>query len=47
MFDELAETREMLDGRYDDMKLGAVEPIEGEAFFESLRHREDELLKPS
>jgi hypothetical protein len=44
-FDELARTREMLDSRYDDLKSGRVKPIDGEAFFESLRRREDELLK--
>jgi predicted transcriptional regulator len=42
---ELAQTREMLDSRYDDLKTGRVKPIDGEAFFESLRKREDELLK--
>jgi predicted transcriptional regulator len=42
---ELAETREMLDSRYDDIKSGRVKPIDGEAFFESLRQREEELLK--
>jgi hypothetical protein len=41
---ELAETREMLDSRYDDLKSGRVTPVDGEAFFESLRKREDELL---
>jgi hypothetical protein len=44
-FDELARTRQMLDGRYDDLKSGRVQPIEGEEFFENLRRREDELLK--
>jgi len=29
--------REMLDGRYDDIKSGRVKPIDGEEFFESLR----------
>jgi predicted transcriptional regulator len=43
--DEVAQTREMLDGRYDDLKSGRVKPIDGEAFFDSLRQREDELLK--
>jgi hypothetical protein len=43
--DELAGTREKLDTRYDDLKSGRVKPIDGEAFFESLRQREDELLK--
>jgi hypothetical protein len=44
-FDELTRTREMLDSRYDDLKSGTVQPIDGEEFFESLRRREDELLK--
>jgi hypothetical protein len=44
--DDLAAVRERLDSRYDDLKSGRVEPIDGEAFFESLRRREDELLKP-
>jgi hypothetical protein len=35
----------MLDSRYDDIKSGRVMPVDGEAFFESLRQREDELLK--
>jgi len=42
---EVAEVRGMLDSRYDDIKSGRVKPIDGEAFFESLRQREDELLK--
>jgi hypothetical protein len=42
---EVAEVRHMLDGRYDDIKSGRVEPVEGEAFFESLRQREEDLLK--
>ncbi|MGO9257540.1 MAG: hypothetical protein ACLQU1_14690 [Bryobacteraceae bacterium] len=41
---ELAQTREMLNSRYDDLKRGKVKPIDGEAFFESLRKREDEML---
>jgi predicted transcriptional regulator len=45
LVDDLAETREMLDRRYDDLKSGRVKPVSGEAFFESLRQREDELLK--
>ena len=44
-FDELVQTREMLDSRYDDLKSGRVKPIDGEEVFESLRRREDELLK--
>jgi hypothetical protein len=44
-FEEVAQTREMLNSRYDDLKSGRVKPIDGEEFFESLRRREDELLK--
>jgi hypothetical protein len=29
-FDELAQTREMLNGRYDDLKTGRVKPIPGD-----------------
>ena len=45
--EELASLRQTLDTRYDDLKSGRVEPIDGEAFFESLRQREDHLLKRS
>jgi predicted transcriptional regulator len=40
---EVAEVRKMLDGRYDDIKSGRVNPLDGEAYFESLRQRENEL----
>jgi predicted transcriptional regulator len=43
--DGLERVREILDSRYDDLESGRVKPIDGEAFFESLRAREDELLK--
>lgn len=43
---ELAEVRSKLDGRYDEIKSAKVKPLDGESFFESLRQREDELLKP-
>jgi predicted DNA-binding protein len=43
--EELAQTREMLNNRYDDLKSGKVVPVDGEEFFESLRQREDEFLK--
>jgi predicted transcriptional regulator len=36
---EVAEVREMLNGRYDDIKSGRVKPIDGEAFFDNLRLR--------
>jgi hypothetical protein len=29
-FDELAQTRDMLDSRYDDLKSGKVKPVPGE-----------------
>ncbi len=41
---ELGEAREMLDARYDDFKNGLVALLDGEAFFESLSRREDDLL---
>jgi predicted DNA-binding protein len=37
---EVASLREMLDGRYDDIKSGRVKPINGESFFKDLRRRE-------
>jgi hypothetical protein len=40
---EVAEVRNMLDSRYDDVKSGRVKPIDGEAFVDNLRKREDEL----
>jgi predicted DNA-binding protein len=42
---EVTDVRKTLDGRYDDIESGRVKPIDGEAFFENLRQREDELLK--
>ena len=42
---EVSEIRQMLDSRYDDIKIGRVKPIDGEEFFESLRRREEALLK--
>ena len=44
-FEELAQVRGMLDSRYDDIKSGQMQPIDGEAFFEGLRQREEALLK--
>jgi hypothetical protein len=41
---DLAELRAELDRRCDEVKSGAVKPVDGEAFFESLRLREQELL---
>jgi len=44
-FEELALTRRMIDSRCDDLKSGRVQPIDGEAFFDDLRRREDDLLQ--
>ena len=44
-FEELAQVRTMLDSRYDEIKSSQVKPVDGEAFFESLRQREEALLK--
>lgn len=43
-FQEIAELGQCLDSRYDDIKSGRVAPIDGEAFFEDLRKREEALL---
>jgi predicted transcriptional regulator len=40
----LAQVRDTLATRYDDLKNGRVQVVEGEAFFENLRQREDDLL---
>ena len=34
---DLAQTREMLDSRYDDLKSGKVKPIDGEEAFARLK----------
>ena len=36
-FDELAQTREMLNRRYDELKSGRVKPIDGEEAFARLQ----------
>ncbi len=47
-FGELLQARETLNSRYDDLKSGRVRPVDGEAFFEYLRQREEELIhKPA
>ena len=43
--EEVAHIRATVDSRYDDLKSGTVQPIDGEAFFESLRLRGEQLLK--
>jgi hypothetical protein len=42
---EALEVRDTLDNRYDQIKNGDVSLLDGEAFFENLRQREDQLLK--
>jgi predicted DNA-binding protein len=36
---ELGQLREMLDSRYDDLKTGHVEPVDGEEAFANLRQK--------
>ena len=43
--DELAETRQMLDSRYDDIKSGKAKLIPGDEAFARLRERIDERGK--
>ncbi len=38
---DLAQTREMLDSRYDDIKSGRVKPIDGEEAFANLRRKSE------
>jgi predicted DNA-binding protein len=38
-FDELEQTLEMLNSRYDDLKSGKVEPIDGEEAFARLKEK--------
>ena len=37
--EELAQVRQLLDSRYDDVKSGRVKPIDGEEAFTRLRHK--------
>ena len=39
---ELAETREMLDSRYHDIKSGRVKPADGEEAFARLRRKSED-----
>ena len=40
-FDELAQTREVLNGRYDDLKSGRVKPIPGDEVEAYFRQKSD------
>lgn len=42
---EVAEVRNTLDSRYDQIKSGHVKPVDGEGFFEDLRRRKNDLTK--
>jgi predicted transcriptional regulator len=39
---ELSEVSAMLDGRYDDLKSGRVEPVDGDEAFAKLRQKSKE-----
>jgi predicted DNA-binding protein len=39
---ELADVRQMLDSRYDDIKSGRVKPTDGDEGFSRLRHKSEE-----
>jgi hypothetical protein len=39
LFDELAETREVLNRRHDDLKSGRVQPIDGEEAYRRLMEK--------
>jgi hypothetical protein len=43
--DELAQTRDMLDSRYDDLKSGRAKPIDGEEAFARLKARTEAQRK--
>jgi hypothetical protein len=38
---ELAQTREILDNRYDDLRIGRVKPVDGEQAFAELRRKSE------
>jgi hypothetical protein len=40
-FDELAQVREMLDSRYDDVKSGRVKPMDGADALQRLRNKSE------
>jgi predicted transcriptional regulator len=39
---ELAEAREMLNGRYDDLKSGRVKAVDGDSVFANLRRKSEQ-----
>jgi hypothetical protein len=44
-FDDLVQTRDMLDSRYDDLKSGRARPIDGEEAFARLKARTEAQRK--
>jgi hypothetical protein len=38
---ELAQVRDLLDNRYDDLKSGRVKPVDGEEAFADLRRKSE------
>ena len=45
-FEELAQTREMLNSRYDDLKSGRVKPIPGDEVEAYFREKSDAARRP-
>lgn len=45
--DELLEAREMLESRYDELKSGRVEPIDGEEAFARLKVKTEAQRRPA
>jgi len=43
---ELAQTREMLDSRYDDLKSGNVKAMDGDEAFAALRRKSEARRRP-
>jgi len=43
---ELTQVRDMLDGRYDEIKSGRVQPIDGEEAFIQLRRKSEDRRRP-
>ena len=46
-FQELAQAREMLDSRYDDIKSGRVKPVDGEEAFARMRKKSEVRRNPA
>jgi predicted DNA-binding protein len=44
--EELAQVRNMVDGRYDEIKSGRIQPVDGEDAFAQLRQKSHERRRP-